>query len=300
MAGFPTTVTNAGRAKIISNGLLANARKIAFGTGHDPTPADATGLVTPYSPEKVFDIIAGHQNGAQIQVVFQEGETLPGADYSPTEMAILDDADAVISYGSVSTGSLFTKGTAPHQWTYIGELLNLPDGATINFTTTVGYFVATTEVRGVGELAEDAEVATPPTDYPRLLTTDNIDAIADEVIDEKVKAYQYSEIVIKADSGSGGKARIGGVNNVGGVVNVDLLAAGTGYPTTANAVTATVEKSIGTGCVLSVSVNTDGTLASITPTTAGTGYGESLPSAVPADGTIELLYEAWGGEALGG
>ena len=153
-----TTVTNVGRAKIISNGLLANARKIAFGTGYDSTPADATGLVTPYSPVKEFDIVAGHQNGAHIQVVFQEGETAPGANYSPTELVILDDADAVIAYAGVSTGSLFTKGTAPHMWTYIGELVNLPAGATINFTATVGYFVATETVKGVVELATSAEV----------------------------------------------------------------------------------------------------------------------------------------------
>ena len=177
MAGIPTTVTDAGRTKIISNGLLANARKVAFGTGYDSTPADATGVATPYSPAKVLDIMAGHQSGAEVQVVFQQGETPSGADYSPTELAILDADDATIAYAGVSTGSLFTKSTAPHLWTFIGELMNLPPGATINFTSTVGYLVATTEVRGVGELAEDSEVATPPTDYPRLLSTDNLDAL---------------------------------------------------------------------------------------------------------------------------
>ena len=177
-----TTVTNAGRAKIINNGLLANARKIAFGTGYDSTPADATGLATPYSPEKKLDIVAGHQNGAQIQVVFQEGETPAGQDYSPTELVILDADDAVIAYAGVSTGALFTKGAAPHMWTYIGELVNLPANATINFTVSVGYFVATTEVRGVVELATDAEVATPPADYPRVLTTDNVDALQIKIV----------------------------------------------------------------------------------------------------------------------
>ena len=284
MAAIPVTITNAGRAKIIANGLSGTIAKVVAGTGYDSTPADAASVVTPYSPVKEYPIVAGTQSDAMLQVVWQEGETAAGADYSPTELAFLDNDGLCIGYSGVSTGSLFTKGTAPHQWTFLGTLLNLPAGATINFTASVGYFVATTVIKGVVELATDAEVATPPGNA-RALSTDNMDAIADKVIADKVETYQWSEITIDSDAGTGWRGRISSVDSSGAITGIEN-SGGTGYAT---GDTATVKAGVGTGATLTVAVA--GGVPTVSVNAAGSGYGVAKPLTLAA-GVEYRLYEA--------
>lgn len=302
------TVTDAGNslnAQALGMDIRNQVTRVELGSGHVTTSALArarTGVVTPFAPvkESLSPPVLAEAGNPVAQVIYFEQPD--GNTYDYNEIAVFagstciyyecDDAGAVIGSKDetialvIHIAFVFSNGDPA----LVARQFVFAPLATQNNVGMVQYATdpLTTDLF---QVLNPAQVRALVAALPRGLTRD--EALA--VLDGRIRSYQYSEIVFADATGTGARARIDVVNGSGGITGVQVLAGGDGYSAGA---TATVRRAIGTGAVLAVTV-VGGRVTAVNPTTAGSGYGVSLPSAAPADGTIELLYEAWDGAALG-
>ena len=274
------------RAQHLVDGTTYQITKIKAGAGHVTTAALAvarTDIVTPLVPARENDNPAGvalaHDPVAQVRYVDPASVTYDIKEFGVfvgTQMThfICDDAGAIL-YHKTPTLTLD-----------VGIYIAVASGdqAAFTFQEAAANALATTEQTGLVELASDAEVATPPA-KARALTTDNMDAIGNKVFDDKVETYQWSEITIDSDAGTGWRGRISSVDSSGAITGIEN-SGGTGYAT---GDTAAVKAGVGTGATLTVTVAAG--VPTVSVNAAGSGYGVAKPLTLAA-GVEYRLYEA--------
>lgn len=274
------------RAQHLVDGTTYQITKIKADGGHVTTAALArarTDIVTPFVPARENDNPQGvalvHDPVAQVRYIDSASVTYPIKGFgifAGAQMThyVCDDAGA----------TLYVK--TPTLTLDVGIYIAVASGdqAAFTFQEAAANALATTESPGLVELATDAEVATSPGN-PRALSTDNVDAIGNKVIADKVETYQWSEITIDSDAGTGWQGRISSVDSSGAITGIEN-SGGTGYAT---GDTATVKAGVGSGATLTVAVA--GGVPTVSVNAAGSGYGVAKPLTLAA-GVEYRLYEA--------